>query len=81
MPSTPPGAIITLYSKTLVGAVAQSILRSPLSAVRTPVIAQIDLGLAQSMQSLDAMLSTVGIGAGSIFGSTPPGMSGSGILI
>ena len=71
MSQTLAGSYINLFSQKLLQAVFQSAVSNPLTAIPSPFIAQMDLGLAQNVQSLDAMLSSVGVGISSGFGGSP----------
>ncbi len=62
MSQTFPGTYSNLFGQSLLRAIMQMAMTNPQAAlVRSPMVAQLDASLSQSVLSLDGMLSSVGV--------------------
>lgn len=78
MSQTFAGSYISLFSQRLLQAIMQNAQTNPLAASQTsPMISQLDAMLTQNVQSLDGMLSSVGVSVGS--GIAPSPVLGGGL--
>jgi hypothetical protein len=72
MSQTFPGSFTNLFGQSLLKAMVQSAMTNPQAAVvRSPMITMLDATLAQSVLSVDGMLSSVRVSVGAGAPQTP----------
>lgn len=68
-----PGSYTSLFSQRLLQTILQMSTTNPQAAVTSPFIAQVDASLLGNVQSIDGMLSMIGLSTTSGTGMTNPG--------